>query len=297
MIKNVAFIGIGAMGNPMIRHLLEAGYNVTIYYHRDPAKMQPLLDKGAKAAASLKDVAKDADALFTMLPTEDVVYEVLMGEGGAMEYAKSGTIVVNTSTNSAESNIKLGNLLVPKGFQVIDAPITGSSLQAEDKTIVFVAGGDKDVYDKLLPLFNAMGAGSFYAGVLGAGSYAKLATNTMMAINMLSFSEALTLAVKCGVDPEVFVKFTSGGGAQCAVADKKIGKILKRDFTPTFRSALMHKDTILASDVAKELKLSMPMLSLTKEMFGISCAEGFADEDYGAVLKLYERWADIVVKK
>ena len=296
MIKNVAFIGIGVMGNPMIRHLMEAGYNVTIYYHKDPAKMQPLLDKGAKAAP-LHEVAKDADVLFTMLPTEDIVRKVLVGEGGAMEGAKPGMIVVNTSTNSAESNIELGNLLTPKGFPVVDAPVTGSGLQAEAKTIVFVAGGDKAVYEELIPLFNAMGAGSLYAGALGTGSYAKLATNTMMAINMLSFCEALTLAVKCGVDPEVFVAYTAGGGAQSAIADKKIGKILKRDFNPTFRSALMHKDTILAATLAKELKLSMPMLNLTKEMFGISCAEGFADEDYGAVLKLYERWANIIVKK
>jgi len=296
MIKNVSLIGIGIMGKPMARHLMEAGYNVTIYYHRDPAKMQSLLDLGAKCVTDVKELAKDADVLIAMLPTEHVVYEMLI-EGGIMDHAKPGCIVVNAGTNSPESNMELGELLIPRGFQVIDAPVAGSGLQAEAKTIVFIAGGDKPTYDKLVPLFEAMGKDCIYAGALGSASYAKLATNTMMAINYLSFSEALTMAVKSGVDPEVFVRFTSGGGAQSAVANNKIGRILDRNFDPTFRGDLLHKDIILASNLARDLKLPLPMMNLAKEMYSMSVAEGYGAEDYGAVLKCYENWAGITIEK
>lgn len=292
MIKKAAFVGIGVMGGPMVGHLLDAGYDVTIY-QRDAAKAAPLLEKGAKAVTALRDVAKDADVVFTMLPTEATVHEVLLGPGGVMEGARPGILVANTSTVSPESNLRLGAELKAKGFRFLDSPVTGSGLQAQAGTLVFIAGGDRADYEEAAPLYEAMGSGSYYAGATGAGSYAKIASNLMMAVNMISFAEALTMAVKAGVDPEMFVKFTAGGGPQSAMADKKIGKIVKRDFSPAFRTALMHKDTWLAANVARELRLPTPMLNLAKEMFGISIAEGYSDEDICAVVKCYERWADL----
>ena len=297
MIKKVAFIGVGVMGSPMAKHLLEAGYQVTVY-NTNPDKCRDLIEAGAVRAESLKEVAADADAVFTMLPTEFIVRDVLLKEGGVAEGAKPGTIFVNSSTVSPASNVSLGEELIARGFRFLDSPVTGSGLQAQAATLLFIVGGEEAAYEEVKPLYDIMGKGSLYAGPqIGAGSYAKVCSNAMMAINMLSFSEAVTMAAKAGVDPEVFVKFCAGGGPQSAMADKKIGKIVKRDFSPTFRSTLMHKDTGLASNLAKELGIPTPMLNLAKEMFSIACIEGYADEDICAVVKCYEKWAGVEVKK
>lgn len=289
--KKIAFIGTGVMGAPMTLHLLEKGFPVTVY-NRTLSKCEPLAEKGAAVAPDLAAAAKGADIIFTMLPDEGTVRSVALGGNGLAQSADKGALIVNTSTVSPESNIALGKDLNALGFRFMDAPVTGSGLQARDGTLVFIASGDKADFDLTLPLFRAMGRDAYFAGEnIGAASYAKVCSNAMMSIHMAAFSEALVLASKAGVDPVMFVKFCSGGGPQSAIADKKILKIAKRDFSPAFRSALMHKDTLLARKLGNQFKVPMPMLGLASELFQIACNEGFADEDICALVKCYEKWA------
>lgn len=296
-IKKVTIVGTGVMGHPMAEHLLDAGFELTIYARR-PETCRDLEEKGAHLVGSLGEAAKDAEAIITMLPTQDIVRSVVLDEGGLADGAKPGTIFVNSSTVSPESNISLGEELVKRGMKFVDSPVTGSGLQAKDGTLVFIVGGEKAVFEELLPLYKAMGADAYHASeTIGAGSYAKVCSNAMMAINMLSFGEAVTMAKKAGVDPEMFVKFCHGGGPQSAMADKKIGKIISRDFSPAFRTALMYKDTGLASDLSKKLDVPSPLLNLGKEIYKIACLEGHGDEDLCAVVKCYEKWAGITVEK
>ena len=142
-----------------------------------------------------------------------------------------------------------------------------------------------------------MGQNAYYMGENGKGSYTKLANNSMAAINLLAFSEAMTMATKAGIDPEIFVKVVSGGGARSAMVDNKAAKVISRDFTPHFMTQLLHKDLGLASDVAKELEISTPVLALVKEIFQIAKAKGYGAEDMSAVIKCYEEWAGITVEK
>ncbi len=296
-IKKVTIVGTGVMGHPMAEHLVTGGFDVTIYARR-PETCKDLEEKGAKLAASLKEAAEDAEVIITMLPTQDIVRSVVLDEGGLADGAKPGTIFVNSSTVSPESNISLGEELIARGMKFVDSPVTGSGLQAKDGTLVFIVGGEKAIFEKLMPLYKAMGVNAYHASeTIGSGSYAKVCSNAMMAINMLSFSEAVTMAKKAGVDPEMFVKFCHGGGPQSAMADKKIGKIINRDFSPTFRTALMYKDTGLASDLSKKLDVPSPLLSLGKEIYKIACIEGHADEDLCSVIECYEKWAGVTVEK
>lgn len=289
--KKIAFVGIGVMGKPMASHLLQAGYDVCVY-NRTPAKALELESLGASVCHSPAEVAADADVVFTMLSDEHVVREVMLGENGIATGARPGTLFVNTSTVSPESNIALGEELKALGFRFMDAPVTGSGLQAIAKTIVFIASGNKDDFGEVLPVFRAMGKDAYFAGPnVGAASYAKLCSNAMMSINMAAFSEAVVLAAKSGVDPEMFVRFCAGGGSQSAVADKKISKITKRDFSPAFRAQLMHKDTLLARALANRMKVPMPMLGLASELFMVACQEGYGNEDICALVKCYEKWA------
>lgn len=296
-ISSIAFIGIGVMGQPMASHLMDAGYSLTVY-NRTPSKCDSLKARGAAVAQSPADAARGADVVFTMLPDEHIVREVLLGEHGVCEGARPGVLVVNTSTVSPESNIQRGEDLKARGLRFMDSPVTGSGLQARDRTIVFIASGERAAFDEALPLLRAMGKDAYFASEqVGSASYAKLCSNAMMAVNLAAFSEAVVLAKKAGVNPEMFVRFCSGGGPQSAMADKKIGKILKRDFSPTFRTALLHKDTMLARALAARLGVPVPALSLVSELLLAACKDGYADEDVCALVKNYEKWAGVEVRQ
>jgi 3-hydroxyisobutyrate dehydrogenase-like beta-hydroxyacid dehydrogenase len=201
--------------------------------------------------------------------------------------------VVNGSTVSPGSNTELCQKLSQRGFRFLESPCTGSGINAKAGTLVFIAGGDKSDFELMEPLYKAMGSASYFAGEVGAASYAKIASNLMLAVNMAAFAEAYAIVTKAGVDLETFVKFTQGGGSQSAAADKKLPKLQNRDFSPAFRLALLHKDTWLAANAARELRTQSPMLNLAKELYGISVAEGYGDEDACAIVKCYERWASI----
>jgi 3-hydroxyisobutyrate dehydrogenase-like beta-hydroxyacid dehydrogenase len=294
--KKIGFIGLGIMGFPMASHLLAAGYDLTVY-NRTTEKALELGKIGAKVADSPLEVAENSEVVFTMLANSDVVEEAIFGKDGIANGAHEGLIVINCSTVSPESNIALHNRLAKKGIIMLDVPVTGSGVQANAGTLTFMCGGNREVYQKCIPIFEAMGKKSFYMGEIGAGSYTKLASNTMLAINMMSLAEGLTIAAKCGIDPETFVEVVSGGGSKSAMAEAKTPKIVKRDFSPNFKSSLMLKDVGLALNLAKELKIVTPILSLSKEILQIGVSMGYGEEDLCAIVKCYEDWAKVEVKK
>ncbi len=294
--KKIGFIGLGTMGLPMAGHLLKNGYEV-IAYNRTKNKADALEKEGAFIASSPEEVATKSEIVFTMLTADQSVEEVILGEKGIIKGSHPGLIVVDSSTISPNTSKKVAETLLKKGIEMLDAPVTGSEPQAIEGILTFMVGGKKEIYEKCEPLFYVMGKQAYYMGETGSGSYTKLANNTMGAINLLSFSEAITMAVKSGVDPELFIKVVSGGGAKSGMMENKGPKVLNRDFSPNFKTDLIYKDLGLATDVAKELELPTPVLSLVKEMFQMARAKGYGGEDMSAVIKLYEELAGIEVKK
>ncbi|WML44313.1 NAD(P)-dependent oxidoreductase [Neobacillus sp. PS3-40] len=292
----IGFIGLGTMGLPMATNLLKNGYELIIY-NRTKEKMNVLEEAGAIIANSPKDVAAQSDIVFTMLTADAAVKEVILGNNGIIYGADPGLIVVDSSTISPATSKKMAEELSLHDVEMLDAPVTGSEPQAIEGILTFMVGGKKEIYDKCEPLFKVMGKNAYYMGENGKGCYTKLANNTMAAINLLSFSEAITMATKAGIDPEIFVKVVSGGGARSGMADNKAEKVFNRDFKPHFMTKLIHKDLGLASDVAKELEISTPVLALVKEIFQMAKAKGYGAEDMSAVIKCYEEWAGITVKK
>ncbi|WP_046181387.1 NAD(P)-dependent oxidoreductase [Domibacillus tundrae] len=294
--KKIGFIGLGTMGLPMAGHLLNNDYEV-IAYNRTRNKADSLEKQGAIIASSPEEVAKKSEIVFTMLTADQAVEEVILGEEGIIKGAHAGLIVVDSSTISPNTSKKVADNLLNEGIEMLDAPVTGSEPQAIEGILTFMVGGKKEIYEKCEPLFYVMGKQAYYMGENGSGSYTKLANNTMGAINLLSFSEAITMAVKSGVDPELFIKVVSGGGARSGMMDNKGPKVLNRDFSPHFMTDLIYKDLGLAADVAKELELPTPVLSLVKEMFQMARAKGYGAEDMSAVIKCYEELAGIEVKR
>jgi len=294
--KTIGFIGLGTMGLPMAKHLISANYKLVVY-NRTAEKGKVLEEKGATVVASPQEVASQSEIVFTMLTADAAVEEVILGPNGVKEGAKPGLIVIDSSTISPNTSKKVASVLAKQGVEMLDAPVTGSEPQAIEGILTFMVGGKREVYEKCQDLFQIMGQQSFYMGEHGSGSYTKLANNTMGAINLLSFSEAITMATKAGIDPELFVKVVSGGGARSGMMDNKAPKVINRDFSPHFMIDLIHKDLGLATDVAKELELPTPVLALVKEIFQMARAKGLGKEDMSSVIKCYEEWAGIEVKK
>lgn len=292
----VGFIGLGTMGHPMAHNLLKNGYEVIIF-NRTREKMNVLKEEGATIANSPKEVAAGSEIVFTMLTADAAVEEVILGENGILSGAYPGLIVVDSSTISPSTSKKVAEELIKHDVEMLDAPVTGSEPQAIEGILTFMVGGKKETFEKCLPLFAVMGQNAYYMGEHGKGSYTKLANNTMAAINLLAFSEGITMATKAGIDPEVFVKVVDGGGARSGMVENKAAKVISRDFSPHFMTQLIHKDLGLASNVAKELEISTPVLGLVKEIFQIAKAKGYGSEDMSAVIKCYEEWAGITVEK
>jgi 3-hydroxyisobutyrate dehydrogenase-like beta-hydroxyacid dehydrogenase len=292
----IGFIGLGTMGLPMARNLLRSGYELIIY-NRTKEKMSILEEKGAMIARSPKEVASQSKLVFTMLTADAAVEEIVLGEEGIIEGAHPGLIVIDSSTIAPNTSKNVAEVLSRHNVEMLDAPVTGSEPQAIDGTLTFMVGGKKELYEKCMDLFLVMGKKAYYMGGNGQGSYMKLANNSMAAINLLAFSEAITMATKAGINPEVFVQVVSGGGARSAMAENKAEKVINRDFHPYFMAQLLHKDLGLASDAAKELEISAPVLALGKEIFQIAKAKGYGAEDMSAVVKCYEEWAGITINK
>ena len=295
--KKIGFIGLGTMGLPMVKNLLKAGYDLTVY-NRTTNKTKGLVEQGVKVMSSPAEVAKaGCQVIFTMLTADKAVEDVVFGPGGLAEGVSAGQIVVDASTISPLTSLKVAAALTKLGARVLDAPVTGSEPQAVTGQIFFIVGGDKDVYEKCVPLFNVMGKDSILMGSNGSGSYTKLANNMMAAINMVGYIEAAVFAAKSGIDPQKFVDVVSNGGARSGQCDNKSPKILSGDFHPNFATALMYKDLGLAGDVAKEANIPLPALAIVKELLQMAIAKGYGKEDVCSVVKCYEEWAHTQVRK
>lgn len=293
--KRIGFIGLGIMGGPMARHLLNAGYEMTVY-NRTASKTEPLAASGAKIAEHPADVAKTSEVVIVMVKADAEVQEVLFGEKGVAAGAARGLTIINSSTISPKTSIKIAQEMSERGIDILDAPVTGSGVQAREAKLTFMVGGKKEAFLNCQPLFQVMGKQAFYMGPSGTGSYAKVANNVMLAINLLSAVEGLTIACKAGLDPEVFAQVVAGGGGRSGMLETKTPKIVKRDFSPAFGTAMLYKDLGLAYDLAKELEVPTPVLAAVREVIKMGLSKGLADEDVCSLVKCYEEWAGIKIE-
>lgn len=294
--KKVGFIGLGTMGAPMTNNLLKAGYELSVY-NRTSEKMERFINRNVNVLSSPSEVAKYCEVVFTMLTDDAAVEEVVLGEKGIIQSARKGLIVVDCSTVSPNTSRKLAQELAELNVDMLDAPVTGSKPQAIDGKLTFLVGGEQVIFERCQPLFQAMGKGSYLMGDSGAGSYTKLANNAISAINLLSVSEILVMVTKAGIEPDKFLEVISKGGARSGAAETRGPKMIKRDFKPNFKMILMQKDIGHAVNISNELGVPTPFLSLVRDILKIAVANGYQEEDVSSVVKCYENWAGIEVKR
>ena len=292
----VGFIGLGIMGKPMSRNLIKAGHELVVY-DTAPEPAAELTTAGAAAGLSAKDVAARSDIIITMVPDGPEVEAAVLGPDGVLEGAKPGSIVVDMSSISPIVAQKVGAACKAKGVEFLDAPVSGGEPKAVDGTLAIMVGGRQEVFDKVLPLFQVMGSSATLTGPVGAGNVTKLANQMMVAVNIAAMGEALVLATKAGLDPEVVFNAVKGGLAGSAVLNAKAPMVLARNFKPGFRIRLHQKDLRNALLAAESMKVSLPFTSLAQQVLMALMNSGRGDLDHSAIATFVEDMAKTEIRK
>ena len=290
MSGKVGFVGVGIMGAPMASNLA-AGHDLVLY-NRTREKAEALAGEiGATVAGSLGEVAQGCETVITMLPGPPEVEGVIVGEGGLLETAKRGSLIVDMSTSSPALARELARKGRSRGVGVLDAPVSGGDVGAVEGTLSIMAGGDEEDFERARPLFDAMGKTVVHVGGPGAGQIVKASNQIVVALVIEAVSEALVLSSKAGVDPAKVVEVLSGGLAANKVMEVKRDKLLNREFEPGGKVESHHKDLGIALESGREYGVALPVTALVHEMFGALIAKGRSGWDHSALITLVEEWS------
>ena len=287
MAQVIGFIGLGIMGRPMARNLLKAGYSLVVH-SRSRGPVDEIVKAGATAAASPKDVAAQCDVLITMLPSSPEVEQVALGAGGIIEGARRGLLFAEMSTISPIVSQRVGKALDAKGVSMLDAPVSGGEKGAIDGALSIMVGGDKAVFERVLPIFQAMGKTITLLGPLGFGGFTKLANQIIVAVNLTALAEALTLGKKAGLDRELLLTALAGGLAGSKCLDQKKPNYVSNTYNPGFKIDLHYKDLGLIMESARALGVPLPATAVVQELFSALRVKGRGGLDHSGVITLLE---------
>ncbi|HEY0827207.1 MAG TPA: NAD(P)-binding domain-containing protein [Bacilli bacterium] len=294
--KTVGFIGLGTMGKPMAKNLINKGYPVTVF-NRTTDKTIDLMKMGADVAGTPADVARSVNLMFTMISDDDALKQVYYGKNGIMNGVHPGLTIIDCSTVSPDLSRSLSSDLAARYVDFLDAPVTGSKPAAISGTLTFMVGGKVEVMNENIDAFKALGSKILHMGSSGSGSQAKIAHNTIVGINMVALTEGMSIAAKAGIDMEKFIEVVLAGGAGSKMAELKGNRILDRDFSEQFSLQLMLKDLNLSSDLTGAMKMPTPMLQAARTIFQMAAVKGLGHEDLSSVIQCYEEWIHLQVKK
>lgn len=292
----VGFIGLGIMGKPMSKNLLKAGYELVVM-DKNQAAVDEVVAAGAKAADTPKAVAEQVDIIITMLPNSPHVKEVVLGENGVIDGAKKGAVVVDMSSIAPLVSREIAQKLAEKGIEMLDAPVSGGEPKAIDGTLSVMVGGPKEIFDKCYDVMKAMAGSVVLTGDVGAGNVTKLANQVIVALNIAAMSEALVLATKAGVNPELVYEAIKGGLAGSTVLNAKAPLVMDRKFNPGFRINLHIKDLNNVLETSHEIGVPLPLTAAVMEMMQALKVDGMGDLDHGALVRHYEKLANVEVKR
>jgi 2-hydroxy-3-oxopropionate reductase len=292
----IGFIGLGIMGKPMSKNLIKAGYDLVVL-DRNPAVIEELKELGAEIATSPKEIAELTDVIITMLPNSPQVKEVALGKNGLIECATAGKVLIDMSSIAPLVSREVCDALAEKGIEMLDAPVSGGEPKAIDGTLSVMVGGNKEVFDKYYDLMKAMAGSVVHVGEIGAGNIAKLANQTIVAINIAAMSEAFILATKAGVEPELVFQAIRGGLAGSTVLEAKAPMVLDRKFDPGFRISLHIKDLKNVIETSHDVGAPTPLTSAVLEMMQALKVDGLEIEDHSALVKYYEKLANAEVSR
>lgn len=291
----IGFVGLGIMGKPMAGHLIKAGHEVSVY-DLNSAPVQELSSKGASACKSNKEVAQKSEIIFIIVQDTPDVEAVLFGKDGLVEGLKPSSIVVDMSSISPIATKEFAKKLADMKVKMLDAPVSGGQVGAENATLSIMAGGETEVFEKIKPYFQLMGKNIVHVGGNGDGQTCKVANQIIVALNIEAVSEALLFASKAGADPVKVRAALMGGFAHSRILELHGEKMLNRTFKPGFRIRLHQKDLNLALQSARSMGVSLPNTATAQELFNAVAAQGGIDLDHSAMVLALENLANHKVK-
>lgn len=292
----LGFIGLGIMGKPMAGHLLAKRHTVHVY-DLNPAAVKELATKGAVACSNSREVAQKSEVTFIMVPDTPDVEAVLFGKDGVAEGIRSGCIVVDMSSISPIATKEFARKLGALGVKMLDAPVSGGQVGAENATLSIMVGGKPEVFEEIKPYFEIMGKNIVHIGDNGDGQTCKVANQIVVALTIEAVGEALLFASKAGADPAKVRQALLGGFAQSRILELHGERMIGRNFAPGFRIRLHQKDLNLALQGARALGLSLPNTAIAQELFNAVAVQGGSDLDHSAMVLALETLANYKVGK
>ena len=293
--ERIGFVGLGIMGKAQAANILKAGFPLTVW-NRTRSKADELAEQGATVADSPADVARASDIIITMVSDSPDVEAVVLGPGGVIEGAASGSVVVDMSTISPQVTRDISAALSQKGVEMLDAPVSGGSWGAIQGTLSIMVGGPRPVFDRCMPAFEAMGKTIIYTGPTGMGQVTKLVNQIIVGGTLAAVCEGLVFGAKAGIDLNPVFEAVAGGAAGSWQLQNLGSRLLQRDFDPGFMVKLMHKDLRLITDAGKDMQLPLPLTSMIHQFYHVLQNEGHGDEGTQAYVKVLEKLAGVEAK-
>lgn len=283
---------MGIMGRPMAKHLVKAGYDVTVY-NRTASRCEEVVAEGAQQAATPRECAEGKDVIITIVTDSPDVEAVLFGDDGAIAGAKEGSVVIDMSTISPDVTKEIAQKLTDKGIGFLDAPVSGGDIGAQKGTLTIMVGGETSTFEAVKDVFEPMGSRITHLGPAGSGQSTKACNQILCAVNMVGVCEAILLAKKSGLDLELMHRVVTGGAANSWALENLGAQIIKDDFDPGFMVKLIQKDLGIVMDAAKNLNLPLNGTSLARNYFRSNQAHDEGDLGTQAMFKVLERLANL----
>jgi 3-hydroxyisobutyrate dehydrogenase-like beta-hydroxyacid dehydrogenase len=287
----LGFVGIGYMGRPIARRLLESGFKLTAY-DRDHRKAEDLIQYGGKVAQSISELSSSCGVVLSCLPSDEAVMDTYKGPDGVFSHASRGSLVIDLSTVYPETSQELSTLGSARGVDVLDVTISGSTPAAEKGLLTLFGGGNKEHFDAAESIFRVVAQKYFYVGSSGSGATMKLVVNTLLGVGMQAIAEAVALGEKAGLDRNRLLDVLSQTAVVAPAHVGKLQRTKKNDFSPQFPIRLMNKDFGLILNLAATVGARMPAADAAFEINTRQVAEG-AEQDFSAVILQMEKQAHL----
>lgn len=286
----LGFIGLGAMGGPMCRRLLDKGYSIAVYDIHQPA-LAELVELGAQASSSPADVGACSDIVLTSLPNADIVEQVLLGPKGLASGMRPGSVLIELSSSRPSTTRRIAEVLAAKGVGCLDAPVSRGVPAARQGTLSIMVGGDPDVLKRCRPVLEVLGTDILHVGQVSSGHALKALNNLLSATNFVVAVEAMLIGVSLGMNPGSMIEVFNASSGRSNITDERFPRyVLSRTFDSNFKLGLMYKDVQTAIELAHECGVPIFVTDLARQIYALAMASGMADMDNQTILFFMERF-------
>lgn len=282
MTQKIGFVGLGRMGSLMALNLVRAGYPVTVY-NRTLEKTKPLAEAGATVAGSASEAAKNAEIVITMVTDSAALQEVVLGPGGLLDSLQPGAVLIDMSTVDPKVSRELAEAVRARGAHMLDAPVSGSTMMAEQGSLSIMVGGEESIHEQVREVLLKMGSRTTHVGPNGAAASLKLAVNIIIGVTMEVLAESVVLAERAGVPPEIAVEVLSNSAVASPFLKYKAPQLLQPLGPAAFTASMMQKDFTMALQMAREVGVPLPTAATANEVLTMARGLGLGDYDMAAV--------------